>query len=532
MSWLKRSWILSVWLIAVLVAAGCASDGGRGDRPQTDELVLAVGSEPDGGFDPLTGWGGYGSPLFQSTLLKRDNNLDIVYDLATEYAVSEDGLRWTVKLRSDAVFSDGEPLTSDDVRFTFETAAGSGSSVDLTNLAAVETPDAHTVVFTLKQPQSTFVSKLLTLGIVPQHAYGQGYGSKPIGSGPFKLAQWDRGQQIIIERNDDYYGTKPYFKKLTFLFLGADAAYAAAKAGEVDVAYIPSSFSRHDVAGMRLQALQSVDNRGIAFPVVRAGGSSGTGAPVGNDVTADPAIRQAVNVAIDRQALVDGVLEGYGSPAYTPVDGLPWWNPDTVIADADIERARAILADAGWIDADGDGIVEQDGLKAEFLLIYPASDVTRQSLALAAADMVKQAGIHMRVEGKSWEEIGHLMHSSAVMLGWGSHDPLEMYYLYSSDFRGVDYFNTGYYSNPAVDSWMEQALAAASEEEALRYWRNAQWDGETGFSAQGDAAWAWLVNIDHLYVVAEKLNLGEQRIQPHGHGWPITDNIAEWTWRG
>ena len=530
MSKLKASGWVAVLLIVALVAAGCTSGGNKKERLQTDELVLAVGSEPDSGFDPITGWGSYGSPLFQSTLLKRDNALNIVHDLATEYAVSSDGLKWTVHLREDVVFTDGEPLTSADVRFTFETAAGSGSSVDLTNLAGVETPDDYTVVFTLNKPQSTFISKLLTLGIVPEHAYGQGYGSEPIGSGPFKLLQWDRGQQIIIASNDDYYGDKPYFKKLTFLFLGEDAAYAAAKAGEVDVAYIPSSFSQHDVAGMRLVALQSVDNRGIAFPVVPAGGSNDAGLPVGNDVTADPAIRQAVNIAVDRQALVDGVLEGYGSPAYTPVDGLPWWNADTVIADANVDRAKAILEEAGWTDADGDGVVEKDGLKAEFTLIYPANDVTRQSLALAAADMVKHAGIHIRVEGKGWDEIGSQMHANAIMFGWGSHDPLEMYYLYSSSFQGVDYFNTGYYSNATVDSWMERALAAGSEEEALQYWKNAQWDGQTGFSAQGDAAWAWLVNIDHLYVVADKLSLGEQRIQPHGHGWPITDNIAEWKW--
>ena len=103
-----------------------------------DELVLSVGGEPDTGFDPTTGWGRYGSPLFQSTLFKRDHDLNIVNDLATNYEVSQDGKIWTVILRDDVTFSDGKPLTAEDVEFTFETAMNNGSVVDLNGLEKVE----------------------------------------------------------------------------------------------------------------------------------------------------------------------------------------------------------------------------------------------------------------------------------------------------------------------------------------------------------------------------------------------------------
>ena len=105
--------------------------------------MLAFGSEPETGFDPTTGWGRYGSPLFQSTLLKRDDKLNIVNDLATSYEVNEDGKVWTVKLRDDVKFSDGEPLTATDVKFTFETAANNGSVVDLNVLEKVEAMDEY-----------------------------------------------------------------------------------------------------------------------------------------------------------------------------------------------------------------------------------------------------------------------------------------------------------------------------------------------------------------------------------------------------
>lgn len=518
-------------LLGGLLLSGCGTDPGSGESGNRDSLILAVGSEPESGFDPTTGWGRYGSPLFQSTLLKRDHDLKIVNDLATGYQVSEDGRTWTVNLRTDAKFTDGEPLTADDVKFTFETAAGSGSAIDLTNLLSVRAHGDHTVEFALKEPQSTFIVQLVAMGIVPAHAYGPDYAKHPIGSGPYRFVQWDKGQQVIAEANPDYYGAKPYFQRLTFLFLNEDAAFASAKAGTADIAYIPSAFSREQVRGMRLEDVQSVDNRGILFPYVPSGGKTAEGYPIGNDVTADIAIRKAVNAAIDREALVRGVLEGYGTPAYSANDGLPWWNEQTVIQDANAEQARKLLQDAGWSDADGDGVMEKGELEAEFTLLYPSGDATRQSLALAVADMVKPAGIRIEAAGKSWDELEKRMHADAVLFGWGSHDPLEMYHLYSSKFRGVESFNTGYYSNQTVDEWMDKALRATSESEALQYWKNAQWDGRTGVSARGDAPWAWLVNIDHLYLVRDGLDIGKQRIQPHGHGWPITDNIEEWKWK-
>lgn len=517
-------------ILFVTIATGCAEGRDEAEQTARDGLVLTVGTEPETGFDPIKGWGRYGSPLFQSTLLKRDDRLQIINDLATGYEVSADGLTWTVMLRGDAVFSDGEKLTADDVKFTFDKATSGGSSIDLTNLESVEAAEGQ-VTFKLKKPQSTFVYHLITTGIVPEHAYSDSYAEHPVGSGPYTFVQWDKGQQLIVQANPYYYGDKPSFKRLTFLFLQEDAAFAAAKAGSVDVAYIPSAFSSQTVKGMRLEDIRTVDNRGIAFPYVKAGGKTDEGYPIGNDVTADEAVRKAINTAIDRQQLVDGILEGYGSPAYTAVDGLPWWDEQSVIEDADAAAAAQMLADAGWKDADKDGVVEKAGLKAEFTLLYPSGDVTRQALALAASDMVQAVGIRMNVEGKSWDEIEKRMHSSAVLLGWGSHDPLEMYNLYSGAYGGVDYYNTGYYANETVDKWLEQAQDARSEKESLEFWKKAQWDGQTGLSARGDAPWAWLVNIDHLYLVNEKLDIGEQRIQPHGHGWPITDNIEDWVWR-
>lgn len=494
-----------------------------------DELVLAVGGEPDGGFDPTTGWGRYGSPLFQSTLLKFDQDFNVQLDIANDYEVSDDGLQWTIEIRDDVLFSDGEELTAEDIVFTYETAKDSASVVDLTNLESIEKISDYTIVFKLEQADSTFLHTLTNIGIVPEHLYDDTYYENPIGSGPYQMVQWDKGQQLIVEENPYYYGNKSEFKKLTFLFLSEAAAFAAARAGEVDIVSVTPAFAKEEVAGMKLIALESVDNRGMMLPFVPAGEETETGVPIGNDVTADLAIRYALNVAVDREALVAGVLEGFGTPAYSAVDGLPWWNQDTVLEDANMEKAAKILEEAGWI-SNNDGIREKDGLLAEFTLYYPSGDQTRQSLSLAFSEMMKPLGIHIHTAGKSWSDLERLMHANPVMMGWGSHNPIEIYHIYSSDLMGVGYYNANYYTNETVDMYMDQALRAINQDEANKYWKLAQWDGETGLSTLGDAPWVWLVNLDHLYFVDEKLHIGKQKVQPHGHGYPITEFIEQWHW--
>ena len=140
-----------------------------------DELVLAVGGEPDGGFDPTTGWGRYGSPLFQSTLLKFDQDFNVQLDIANDYEVSDDGLQWTIEIRDDVLFSDGEELTAEDIVFTYETAKDSASVVDLTNLESIEKISDYTIVFKLEQADSTFLHTLTNIGIVPNHLYDDTY---------------------------------------------------------------------------------------------------------------------------------------------------------------------------------------------------------------------------------------------------------------------------------------------------------------------------------------------------------------------
>ena len=520
------SLILFVFFMAVLVFTSPAFAA-------KDRIVLAVGGENSEGYDPLLGWGAYGNPLFQSTLLKRDADLAIVPDLAETWELSPDRLTWTVKIRKGVRFADGSPLTAEDIAFTFSKGLDAGGKVDLSPLASATALDGTTVSFTLKEPDITFVNHLITLGIVPKKLYGPNYGRNPVGSGPYKLVRWDEGQQMIVAVNPYYYGEKPAIKELVFLFSQEDAALAAARAGQVDVLGVPSNLAGQQIPGMKLHVVKSVDNRGLMFPTLPdEGKKTPKGVSIGNDVTADRAIRKAVNYAIDREALVAGVLDGYGRPAYGVVDDLPWDNSAIRFKDNDPQKAISILEAAGWQDSDGDGIREKNGLKAEFPIVYNAKDSLRQGLALAVSDMLKPVGIHAVPKGESWDRIKTVLtHTDVVVYGFGDHSPLEMYKLYHTPGPEPMYWNAGFYSNPVVDDYLEKARAAESFVASIPFWQKAQWDGTTGFTLPGDAAWAWMVNLDHTYFVNASLDVGKSQMEPHGHGWPITANIQQWKWR-
>ena len=502
-------------------AAGQNADGRR--------LVLAIMGEPEQGFDPISGWGRYGNPLFQSTLLKRNEKLDLEGDLATKWELSKDRKTWTITIRDGVKFADGQPLTAEDVAFTYETARGAASTVDLTNLASAKATNTNTIEITLNQPQVTFTHILSTLGIVPKHAYKEGYADTPIGSGPFKFVSWTKGQQMIVEPNPHYYGNRPQFDRITFLFTQDDATVAAANANQVHVASVPPAVSKNVPPQMVSVSVKTVDNRGIMFPAVPTGKKTSDGLDLGNDITADPAIRKAINIAISRKQLVNGVLGGHGTPAWGVADELPWDNLEQRVPDDNIEGAKKLLQQAGW-KINASGVLEKNGKEARIPLLYFSNDSTRQALALAVADMVKPLGIVFEVSGKTREEVKRLKHASAVLYGWGNHSPLEMYNLYSGSKAGKGSYNAGFYNNPKVNAYLDAAEQSASFEDSLPLWKKAMWDGTTGFGMKGDAAWAWLVNLDHLYFVNKCLDIGPRQIEPHGHGYPITWNIQDWKW--
>ena len=530
--------LLPALALALSLAACGAAGNSAGSQPaentplaqRRDSVVIATGSEPET-LDPTQGWGHGNSPIVQSTLVKYTADLTFTNDLATGYTLSDDGLVWTFTLRDDAYFTDGEPVTAADVAFTLETAKAAQGSVDLTYMESAAARDETTVVVTLSQPTSIFLNTLASIGIVPRHAYSEEYGRNPIGSGPYQFVEWRPQEQILFTANENYYGGAPAIKDVAIVFMSEDAALAAVQSGQVDVAYSTATLGTTEVEGYHVEAITSADNRGFTLPVLPdRGETTASGAPIGNNVTCNLEIRQAIAYAIDRQLVADVVLSGFGRPAYSENDGMPWNNPEVVI-ETDPAYARRLLSDAGWADTDGDGIVERDGLRAEFTCVYPSGDSVRQAVAMAAAEQVREVGIQINVEGASWDDIMRRMFSDAVMMGWGSAIPNETYYLYRSEGALLDdFYNAEGYRSEITDGYLNAAMEALTVEEANRNWRLVQWDGTTGTSMRGECPWVWIVNLDHVTYVRDGLSIGRQPIHGHGHGLPLVQNLQEWAW--
>ena len=515
-------------------AAARTSAQAAEQRARSGEVVVAMdpNSEPAAGFDPAYGWGAgehVHEPLIQSTLTVTNPDLTIGYDLATDYSVSEDGLTWTVTIRDDVSFTDGEPLTAEDVAFTYNTVKASSSVSDFTMLDYAEAADDRTVVFHMNRPFSIWPYTMAVTGIVPEHAYDSAtYGASPIGSGRYILKQWDRGQQVILEANPDYYGGEPLMKKVTILFMEEDAAFLAAQAGQVDLAYTSATYSDQQIEGYSLASYATVDNRGFNLPAVPEQ-TDAQGRTVGNDLTADVRVRRAIDMGIDRQEMIDHVLNGYGSPAYSVCDQMPWYSEASEV-EHDPEGAAALLDEAGWKTGD-DGVREKDGVKAELNLLYSAGDSVRQALAADFADQLGDLGISCTLEGVGWDTAYDRALSDPLIWGWGAHTPMELYNIYHTA-AGSDWALYSPYASDAVDRYMDQALAQNDLETSYQLWRQAQWDGTEGVTWEGDIPWVWLVNIDHLYWVRDGLQVAEQKIHPHGHGWSVVNNVDQWTWKG
>ena len=501
------------------------------ERASQVTVSMPVSSEPAAGFDPFVSWGcgeHVHEPLIQSTLLTTTADMGFENDLATAYSCSDDGLTWTFAIRTDAKFTNGKALTAHDVAYTINGVANSeASECDLTMVDKAVAVDDETCEIHLNKPFNAFLYTLAVIGIVPDGGHGSDYGSNPIGSGRYMLEQWDHGQQVILKANPDYYGDAPKIERVVVVFMEEDASLAAARSGQVDVAYTVATYADQQPTGYDLLNCASVDSRGISLPTIAAGATkkqTGEEYPAGNDVTQDLALRRAINYGVNRQTLIDNVLNGYGEVAYRVSDNMPW-SSDDMRCEQDVARAKALLDEAGWA-LGSDGVRAKDGVPAAFDLYYSASDSVRQAFAMEFANQMGELGIKVSPKGASWDDIYRHQFSDPVVWGWGSNSPIEIYNLNYSTGNG----NYACYENATVDAHLNAALANPVIADSYDEWKLAMWDGENGVAPQGAATWVWFANVDHLYFVADGLKVADQKPHPHGHGWSIVNNVDKWSW--
>lgn len=523
--------LLSCFLIVSMV--GCSENKNIDNNVSSkDGISIYVGTSIfDASLDPIKGGMSYGYSFINSALLKVNHDSKYVGDLASDWDISDDALEYTFNLKKDIKFQDGSDFTAEDVVFTYKTVKENqwqNQNVDLSKLKDVEALDDYTVKFTLTEAYSPFLDTVALLGIVPSDNYNsEEFDMKPIGTGPWKVVQYDTKQQIIVEANENYYDGIPEIKKVNIVNMDSEAAFSNAKSGQLDIVMVAPNYAREKIDGMTIKNLATMDVRNVSLPCLKVQtlkDKEGNEVEVGNNVTCDKAVREALSIGINRTSIINKALNGVGKKAVGFTPNLEWGGA-VDYEDSKVEEAKKILEDAGWKDTDNDGIREKDDVKCEFNIYSASNDNQRYLLSTALGEEAKNLGIQINSKQAAWDDIYKLVYKEPVLWGWGQYNPILLKKLFYSDkFLDGKNDNVVAYSNPEIDKLIDNAINTNSREIAIDNWKQVQ------KSTYEDYPYLYLVNIEHSYFVKDSIDISEntQIPHPHGHGAPIINNMKDW----
>ncbi len=447
----------------LLLATTCVALGFISSQAMAQSGTVRVGLDVDAGtLDPRLA---RDSSAYRVTDLVYDGLVRLSADLKPQPNLAQswenpDPLTWIFKLREGVTFHDGSPLTADDVVFTYQTILKPETNAPLRGLFSpitkVEAVDAKTVKFTLSAPYSPLLS-YLEMGIVPKKAVegGADLATKPIGTGPMKLARWDRGSRIVLEANPQYWGGAPKLKEMQLVIIGDNTARAQAfEAKDLDL--IQSPLSPQDIK--RLQGNAAFGNAITA----------GLGITYVNFNTADPAVsdpkvRRVIAMLIDQKSIVGDLYQGVDQVATSVLLPSSWaYSAEVKQPTFDQVSAQKALDDLGWKDTNGDGIRDKGGKKLTVTISTHSEDPNRvQTLEFMQA-MFQQAGVDAQIKISDWPSFStnyvQKSQHQVALLGWlNIVDPDRLMY---SQFLTNGPLNWGKYSNPELDKLLEEGRQA------------------------------------------------------------------------
>ncbi len=475
--WKKAGAVLSLVLVFAMVLTGCGptDDPGVGDDGPTVGGSITYGMTGDPViFNPILSTdtpSGFINERVYSGLVRSNENLEMIGDLAESWEFSDDGLVWTFKLREDVKFHDGEPLTSADVKYTYDAIKHPDyTGVRATNFKSVEkieAPDDYTVVFHLNEPFAPLLT-YLSYGILPKHIFEQTSIKdmktneacmEPIGTGPYKYAEWQKGQHIILEANEDYYGEGPFIEQVIVKFYQDEQVMLAAlEKGDID--YM-GSIPVDDIDRVK----EEYGDR-LEFVEVPANGYTYMGLKQTHPILSDIKVRKALMYGLNRQGIVDDLLQGYGTLMNANIAPVSWayaegeleeyaYNPD---------KAKDLLEEAGWVEG-ADGIREKDGEKLSFSVLTSSGSKVNESVLMIAQEDWQKIGVEIEPEFIEWsvlcEQYLDVAEFEAYVLAWSLGLDPDFYIFFHSD-AAVDEkgqlvgFNDVEYKNERVDELLEE----------------------------------------------------------------------------
>lgn len=487
-------------------ASGDAAQGEAADSEYKDTLVFAMNTDVQS-MDPQIQNDTTSEQVVKmlyNTLLKFEDDGTVVGDLAESWSVSEDKLTWTFNLKQGVKFHNGKELTSADVKATFDRAlnaeAGGLRTTEIIKMfTAVEAPDPYTVTITTDGPYGPMESLMcnMSLGIMDAdyiEQYGLDLGTSvegENGTGPFKVVSWERDQEIVVERFDDYFGTPAKLKTVVYTVIPEAASRVIAlETGEVDVIDKPTD---EDLA--RLEA--DTEN----FTVLRKPTISQRLFRFGcNDpIISNTKVRQAIVYAIDRQAIIDALFTGSAYPSTAPLAPVTFGYSNLGEIEQDLELAKSLLAEAGYPDGFDTKIVTTERYQNGIEL----AEIISQQLA--------EIGINAEIEVWEW---------SALSASWNGITADEfdqpifimgagpsmrdadggLRGLYTTSETGLNDRNYGFYSNAEVDALIEQGMQETDQQKRVEIYKEAM-----EILYREDPVAFWLFDMYGLAITSSKV---------------------------
>ena len=540
----------ALMLSATIALATAQGDNARTCEAQGGTATIAQWSEP-GNLNPLifpTTYDTNIQELVFARLIRPTETLSFEPDMAESWEVSDDARTLTFTLREGLTWHDGEPVTASDVAFTFTSMADpeypGGRFAEISTLegaqayhdgtadavSGIEVVDERTVSFTTTEPFAPFLPVIGGVFILPEHVYGavdiarwqeDATNREPLGSGPFVFEQFRPGEFVEVSAFENYWEGRPCLDRLIVRFGDQNTMLAALLSGELDAAPVPIDGAASVESNPALE-LKVVDT--LSFQYI--------GTNLRNPILADPSVRQAMAMAVNREAMVDGLLQGYGSTLDSIFPTNHWSYPQDVMPiEYDPEAAAEILDEAGWTMSGQ--YRSKDGQELALRLFVPTGNQVRERTAPIIQANLRQLGIRIDIESMDFATlVTHLMPQDAggtpravtvddfdlFLLGFGiERDPNEyLSYLLASDsppngfnFIGVDI--------PEVEELMLEGRVTLDQEDRAELYR------EVGRIMRDALAWIPLYQAQDLYGVNDRLS----GFGPDVRG--VNVNVANWS---
>lgn len=409
-------------------------------------------------------------------LLKHNANLDLEGELAESWQISSDHKTITFKLKPNLKWADGKPLTSNDILFTWravideKTASPYASEYLLVKKA--EAPDAVTFKVTYDQAYAPALDSWAGLQILPEHLlknqdlHTSSFTRKPVGSSYYQLDKWNNGENLKLSRNpNSVLGQANIAKLVTRIIPDNSAQFLELMADNIDsMGLDPIKYARIIPARPALQnKLALYKELGNSYTYM--------GFNLKHKPFDDRRVRLAINYAIDKQEIIDGVYLGLGINIASPYKpGTRWSNPNLQPYPYNIEKAKALLKEAGFEDSNGDGILERDGKPFSFEIITNQNK-EREKSAVLIQRRLKAVGIDVQIRAIEWASfISRFIKTGdfdAVILGWSLGLDPDQFSIWHSSQQLPGQFNFIGYNNPEIDKLLEQGRVELDPEKRM-----------------------------------------------------------------